>query len=209
MLGKDETYGGAWNFTPDMWESSVEEPTRPRKVVEDSRAEEKRVRVDLNASAHKVVLEQYPLITGSADDRPFLSPPRKLVKDKSPRIDTTPFPPMYAGDTPTATCPVVNKALEVNDRTDSYQVVPLQDYKSYGAGTDDVVKEEKPKDNSLGGRPPLTAFEQELRRLINRLSMENPSNTPDRILAEYLCSCLAAFDRATEQRERWYGRRTF
>ena len=56
-------------------------------------------------------------------------------------------------------------------------------------------------------RPPLTAFEQELRKLINRESMENRSDTPDFILAEYLHSCLVAFENATNARERWCGRR--
>ena len=56
-------------------------------------------------------------------------------------------------------------------------------------------------------RPPLTAFEQELRNLINRESMENRSDTPDFILAEYLHSCLVAFENATNARERWCGRR--
>ena len=70
-------------------------------------------------------------------------------------------------------------------------------------GVEEVDEPRKPVlDN---GRPPLTAFEQELRRLINRFSMENHSNTPDRILAEYLCSCLSAFNYATRAREQWYG----
>ena len=56
-------------------------------------------------------------------------------------------------------------------------------------------------------RPPLTAFEQELRKLINRESMENRSDTPDFILAEYLHSCLVAFENATNARERRCGRR--
>ena len=56
-------------------------------------------------------------------------------------------------------------------------------------------------------RPPLTAFEQELRKLINRESTENRSDTPDFILAEYLHSCLVAFENATNARERWCGRR--
>jgi hypothetical protein len=72
-----------------------------------------------------------------------------------------------------------------------------------------MEKQAVPAETSLFPRPPLTAFEQELRRLINKFSMENHSNTPDNILAEYLCSCLDSFDRATMQRERWYGRRTF
>ncbi len=48
-------------------------------------------------------------------------------------------------------------------------------------------------------------FEEELERLINKHSMENESNTPDWILAQYLLSCLSAFTRATQQRETWYG----
>ena len=58
-------------------------------------------------------------------------------------------------------------------------------------------------------RPVLTSFEQELRRLINSKSVENKSNTPDMILAEYLCHCLDAFNVATRQREQWYGRKVF
>lgn len=49
-------------------------------------------------------------------------------------------------------------------------------------------------------------FRKELESLLNRQSMENRSNTPDFILAEYLADCLLAFDRATNQRERYYGR---
>lgn len=36
--------------------------------------------------------------------------------------------------------------------------------------------------------------------------MENGSNTPDYILADYLSECLAAFDKAVSMRERFYGR---
>ena len=46
----------------------------------------------------------------------------------------------------------------------------------------------------------------QLEHAINRVSAENGSNTPDFILADYLVSCLAAFDRAVCQRERWYNR---
>ena len=49
-------------------------------------------------------------------------------------------------------------------------------------------------------------FRRELESLINRHSQENNSNTPDFILAQYLESCLAAFDYAVSERERWYGR---
>ena len=44
-----------------------------------------------------------------------------------------------------------------------------------------------------------------LAALLNRYSMENGSNTPDWILANYLIACLDAFDRATQERTKWYG----
>lgn len=47
-------------------------------------------------------------------------------------------------------------------------------------------------------------FRKELESLINRHSMENGSNTPDFILAEYLTSCLSAYDKAISWRDRWY-----
>lgn len=49
-------------------------------------------------------------------------------------------------------------------------------------------------------------FRADVEAAINRHSMENGSATPDFILAEYLSSCLAAWDRAIVARENWYGR---
>ena len=49
-------------------------------------------------------------------------------------------------------------------------------------------------------------FENELTAMLNKYSMENVSNTPDFILAQYLCQCLAAFNTAVQQRETWHGR---
>jgi hypothetical protein len=48
---------------------------------------------------------------------------------------------------------------------------------------------------------------KELDNLVNRLSMENCSNTPDFILASYLVQCLEAFDAAVNSRETYYGRK--
>ncbi len=45
----------------------------------------------------------------------------------------------------------------------------------------------------------------DIRSAINRVSRENVSNTPDFILAEYLLSCLDAFEKASLAREKWYG----
>jgi len=48
-------------------------------------------------------------------------------------------------------------------------------------------------------------LESEIRRIVNIHSAENASNTPDYILANYLVSCLDAFNRATVKRDKWYG----
>lgn len=52
------------------------------------------------------------------------------------------------------------------------------------------------------------AFRDELAHLINRHSMENGSNTPDFMLAEYLVGCLNVWNAIVRQRENWYGRET-
>lgn len=45
---------------------------------------------------------------------------------------------------------------------------------------------------------------KELESLINRFSVENRSNTPDFILAEYLVSCLFAYEHAKNESIRLY-----
>lgn len=52
----------------------------------------------------------------------------------------------------------------------------------------------------------MTNVEREIAAVLNRHCMENASNTPDWILAQYLRACLLAFDTAVQQRETWYGR---
>ena len=52
----------------------------------------------------------------------------------------------------------------------------------------------------------MSEFWNDLEALINKYSMENASNTPDWILAQYLKACLDAFNMAVQQRENWYGR---
>lgn len=50
-----------------------------------------------------------------------------------------------------------------------------------------------------------TAFRDELQSLINRMSRENLSNTPDFILATFMRDCLLAFEEGVRSRDRWYG----
>ena len=52
----------------------------------------------------------------------------------------------------------------------------------------------------------MTPLERDIRNAINKHSAENGSNTPDFILAEYLGSCLIAFNEASRAREKWYGK---
>ena len=49
-------------------------------------------------------------------------------------------------------------------------------------------------------------LEKELASVLNRVSAENASNTPDFILAQYLMACLVAWNTAVQQRGTWYGR---
>ena len=48
-------------------------------------------------------------------------------------------------------------------------------------------------------------FRKALEHAINCYSMENGSNTPDFVLAQYLTDCLAAFDKAVQHREAYFG----
>lgn len=50
------------------------------------------------------------------------------------------------------------------------------------------------------------AFNKELQHLINKHSLENGSNTPDFILADYLCACLEQFEDTMHKRNKWYGK---
>lgn len=47
-------------------------------------------------------------------------------------------------------------------------------------------------------------FEKELEHLINKYSIENETNTPDFILASYVCNCLYVLESAIKARDLWY-----
>lgn len=51
----------------------------------------------------------------------------------------------------------------------------------------------------------MIGLEKQIAELLNSVSRENDSNTPDFILAEYLMACLDAFEIANNKREVWYG----
>ncbi len=50
-------------------------------------------------------------------------------------------------------------------------------------------------------------FRKQLESLLNCANMENRSDTPDFILAQYMTDCLEAYDRAVNRREVWFGRK--
>lgn len=49
------------------------------------------------------------------------------------------------------------------------------------------------------------SLENKISNLLNMYNQESLSNTPDFILAEYLISCLNAFNYATKERDKWYN----
>lgn len=53
--------------------------------------------------------------------------------------------------------------------------------------------------------PYNATFLNDLAAVLNRYSMENGSDTPDFILAEYLAGCLANWNTYSRTRESWYG----
>lgn len=66
-----------------------------------------------------------------------------------------------------------------------------------------VMDELKPIADNVDDRP--RDFEKELRGLINSLSLEAESDTPDFILASYIVGSLENFDRCVRNRSNWYG----
>lgn len=59
-------------------------------------------------------------------------------------------------------------------------------------------------DSEAAPNPRLDRFRSELVDLINRYSLENNSDTPDFILADYLIDCLEVFNAYTNRRATWY-----
>lgn len=87
----------------------------------------------------------------------------------------------------------------------------IADAERLRAALEKTIEGELPKGNMaidtvIGGHSKNDDFRKALENLINCHSMENGSDTPDFMLAEYLSDCLRAFDKAVSARERWYDR---
>lgn len=67
----------------------------------------------------------------------------------------------------------------------------------------DSLEERPNESNTPEEKLPL---EKAIERLCNCYCLENESNTPDFILAEYIIAALQAYNRAVNAREKWYGR---
>ena len=61
----------------------------------------------------------------------------------------------------------------------------------------------KMKYNKKIEKEKLEKFEEEVCKLINSLSIENYSNTPDFIIAKYLTNCLRCYNTAVQERDNW------
>ncbi|MDD5531124.1 MAG: hypothetical protein PHX21_13985 [bacterium] len=51
----------------------------------------------------------------------------------------------------------------------------------------------------------MIIIREELEKLLDNAEVEQKSYTPDFILAQFLFSCLSAFDEAINSRDKWYG----
>ena len=90
-------------------------------------------------------------------------------------------------------------------------MVQKSDMSRYKAEKDALasLKELVDKFYNSVGEYNMDTFEEELRSLINRYSLENGSDTPDYLLAEYLRRCLENYNETVSFREHWHGRKLF
>lgn len=49
-------------------------------------------------------------------------------------------------------------------------------------------------------------FKRDLAKLLNRYSMENGSNTPDFLLADYLFWCLLSYNSIAQKNDQWHSK---
>jgi hypothetical protein len=69
-----------------------------------------------------------------------------------------------------------------------------------------AINPDAPIEITTSGEVVAKGLGERIRAALNTVCAENGSNTPDFILAEYLISYLCAYERAVNERERWYGR---
>lgn len=55
---------------------------------------------------------------------------------------------------------------------------------------------------------PSEEFRSELAALLNRHSSENGSDTPDFLLADFLCGCIIGWNASVRARDKWWNFKT-
>lgn len=62
-----------------------------------------------------------------------------------------------------------------------------------------------PNNPDLNPKEQELTFEKELEALINKYSIENGSDTPDFLIAEFMSNCLIAYQQVVTKRDKWFG----
>lgn len=62
-----------------------------------------------------------------------------------------------------------------------------------------------PNNPDLNPKEQGLTFEKELEGLINKYSVENGSDTPDFLIAEFMSNCLIAYQQVITKRDKWFG----
>ena len=130
---------------------------------------------------------------------------------EQPSLATTDAPrgavPATVADLPLTRDEVIEQMSTETPRTDAVAYAPLTSYPDeLVVSVDDARQLERELAAAHAARELVASVVKQLARLINCNSLENASNTPDYILAQFLESCLLAYNTAIQQRETWYGR---
>ena len=90
-------------------------------------------------------------------------------------------------------------------QADWHVAVTLWRDQKNGLDPDRPTPDTKTTPGAIQDQHPTPSVLEDLQALINRPSNENDSNTPDYLLAAFLCTCLVAFNETVKERDHWYG----
>lgn len=102
---------------------------------------------------------------------------------------------------------IIIKCFEISDYVTIYLDAVIETAKarkelSEGKGITFEELEERIKSKE---KERIETFKKELTGLINKYSLENDSDTPDYVLAEYIQSCLDSYTKAVGKRDNFFG----
>lgn len=95
-----------------------------------------------------------------------------------------------------------NPLSPYNSERREFTDVCLVCFKSRQSPTPQPTAGHEPEDEMIEN----SDFKNELQSLVNKHSLENQSDTPDFILADFIEGCLFAFNNAITDRSTWYGK---